>query len=310
MPGVKTPRSSIPVPTGAARTIIVTRPREQAQGWVARLQANGLSAAAVPLLAIEPTDQPQGLREALIGGEPPLLVFFVSPSAVQHFFDQVFMPAGEPAVEPSFQPFVQPPAERAPAATAWPSTVWAAAPGPGTAQALLARGVTPSRVIQPPADAAQFDSEAVWPQIRSLPLAGRRVLIVRGQGGREWLADRLASAGAKVECLTAYRRGPPQLNTAEWHTLEQAWRAPDRALWLWTSGEALGHLPALIDQLAKRLDGPSAAQWLGQVQGLATHPRILEQARHLGFVRAQACEPSLEGIVSACAAYNPLHREP
>ncbi len=94
----------------------------------------------------------------------------------------------------------------------WPAATRAWSPGPGTTQALVAAGVPAERVDAPPADAAQFDSEALWPVIAPQLQAGLRVLLVRGAGadgrpaGRDWLARQLQQAGARVDTVVAYAR--------------------------------------------------------------------------------------------------------
>ena len=65
------------------------------------------------------------------------------------------------------------------------------------------------RIVSPAVDAAQFDSEALWERLRSRDWNGARVLVVRGDGGRDWLADRLRDAGATVATVGAYRRIAP-----------------------------------------------------------------------------------------------------
>lgn len=244
--------------------VLVTRPQPQADEWVGRLRDAGFDAAALPLLGIRAADDAAPVDaawRALATGAPAMLVF-VSPNAVERFF------------------------ARRPAGATWPARVTAAAPGPGTAQALRSHGVPPGCVVQPAADAPQFDSEALWSRLCGRDWRGARVLIVRGDGGRDWLAETLRAAGAEVAFVQAYRRGAPRPTAAERALLAQALAAPGEHLWLFSSSEAVGHLRALA---------PHAAWW--GAAALCSHPRIADAARALGVGRVHEVRPAFDAVV-------------
>ncbi len=271
--------------------LLVTRPREQARDWVSRLQAAGVPAAAVPLLGIAAADSEtdrMALEQAWVQLPRCRAVMFVSPNAVSGFFDAASTSA---ATAGTGKP------------RSWPAHTWAVAPGPGTAAALEARGLAASQIVQPPADAPQFDSESLWPALATQEWAGQDVLVVRGEGGREWLIQRWQQAGARVHTVVAYRRGAPVLQEPEVQHLRWAVAHPQQALWLWSSSEALEHLAPLVQAHA-----PEAlrAGWAAQARGLATHERIVEQARALGFSQVVPCRADLRSVV---AAYNDQHRD-
>ena len=260
--------------------LLVTRPREQAQEWVARLLEAGVQACAVPLLGIEAATteaERAALRQAWAQLPACRAVMFVSPNAVSGFFASA----------------------RAP----WPSHTWAVAPGPGTAAALVAQGLAPAQIVQPPADAQQFDSESLWPELARHDWVGQAVLVVRGEGGRDWLIQRWQEAGARVHTVVAYRRGAPVMLEEESQRLRWAVAHPQRAWWLWSSSEAMEHLAPLVRSQVPDCNWPA---WVSQAQGLATHPRILEQAQSLGFAKVRACRADLASVV---AAYNQQHRD-
>ncbi|NML14049.1 uroporphyrinogen-III synthase [Azohydromonas sp. G-1-1-14] len=245
--------------------VLVTRPQPQADEWVRRLRGAGFDAAALPLLHIDAV-APGPLRDAWqeLAGASIDAVMFVSPNAVSRFF-----------------------AAR-PAGLAWPASVWAAAPGPGTAQALVDAGVPAERVLQPDAASERFDSESLWAHMQSLPWAGRRVRVVRGEGGRDWLAQRLLEAGARVDFLQAYGRGAPRLDAAQQALLHEALSRAPHFIWLFSSSEAVGHLPALAP----------GADW-SRSQALASHPRIAQAARELGIGRVDAVSPAFDAVCAA-----------
>lgn len=249
-------------PSVTAPTIVVTRPEPQASEWVHGLQLLGQAATAFPLLQIEP-DPAVATAWSVVPQQAA--VFFVSPAAVAAFFDA--------CPEPHLP---------------WPAGVVAAAPGPGTARLLEARGVPAALIVSPPPTAAQFDSEALWPLLAVRAWQGQSVLVVRGQGGRDWLAQQWAAAGARVLQCSAYRRSAPVLTPEQQATLQGLVSQPAAVCWLFSSSEAVAHLQAL----APGIDWASA-------QAIATHPRIAEAAQAIGFRRVHRCTPQ-PAAVCAC----------
>lgn len=250
--------------------VIVTRPAAQAAGWVERLHALGCEAVALPLIGIEPLADPAPLaavwREAL---PQAALAMFVSANAVEQFF-----------------------AAR-PAGAGWPAACDAGSTGPGTSAALRAAGVPAAQLVEPPADAPRFDSEALWARLAHRDWRGRRVLVVRGEDGRDWFAQTAAAAGAQVAFVTAYRRRPPQPTPAEAAVLACAQAAPQAHLWSFSSSEALGHLRALAP----------AADWAA-ARAVASHPRIAAAARAAGFGQVHEAPPDPSAVAALAAAYN------
>jgi len=252
-----------------ALRLLVTRPQPQADAWVERLRAQGIDALALPLLAIEPVVDLSELHSAWQELPRYALTMFVSPNAVSHFF------AARPA---EF------------AAHAWPAGTRAGATGPGTLQALQLAGVPAALCVAPPADASQFDSAALWAQLEGERWAGREVLVLRGDGGRDEFAAQLRAAGAAVHFTQAYRRGPAQPAAAERALLDRAIAEPALHLWWLSSAEAVGYL----DRLAPH------AVWRG-ARALASHPRIAARARELGFGQVFEAPPTLEGVRASLA---------
>ncbi|MGM3273870.1 fused uroporphyrinogen-III synthase HemD/membrane protein HemX [Ralstonia sp. 24A2] len=244
-------------PSAEPPVVVVTRPRVQAPMLVTALERHGLRTHQFPLLDIAPTPNLDDLRAAL--GDPSryALVVFVSPNAVQQAF--AAMPEG-------FR---------------WPQEVPVAVVGPASAQALATHGVAPPayRVIKPDthADDARQDSEALYARLDVPSLRGREVLIVRGNGGREWLADQLREAGVSVRTVEAYRRSVPVPDMAAWVALRAV--LAGRHAWTLTSSEAVRNL----DDLARANLTPAEVNALHGAPCFAPHARIVEQAESLGF---------------------------
>lgn len=246
-------------------TVVITRPRAQAEPLAARLAALGVDARIFPLLEVQPlaagSAQEAELKAALGRLADFALVAFVSPNAIDAAFAHI---------------------------VAWPAGVIAAVVGDSSRQALASHGVTDANAsVASPTDPERTDSETLL-QVLDLPaLRGKKALIVRAETGRELLADRLRDAGVEVEQVTAYRRGAPALDhalRAELLSLVEA-----GAAWVITSSEALRNLQAML-QAAESGAGASsglrnASVWrtMQQQTLIIPHPRIAETAQALGF---------------------------
>ena len=243
--------------------MVITRPADEAGPWQAGLQAQGVDTLMLPLIEVAAlADTPY----------PPLTnfsaVMWVSGNAVRFFLPRVVAD--------------------------WPAHLRCWAPGPGTAQALRAGGIAHTLIDAPAADAAQFDSEALWAVVAPQVKAGQRVLLVRGRSegagtassGREWLLQQCEAAGAQVHPLPVYERRCPRWSAAQ--TAQAAQAARDGSVWLFSSGEAVGHLSRLMPNQDWR-DTPA----------VATHPRIAEVLALTGFVRVRTVRPTLDAVREA-----------
>lgn len=235
--------------------LVLTAPQAQQARWRQGLEARGVVVAGLPLIAIGPPADPAAVAKAWeLLCQAPRLAVFVSPSAV------AALDAGG-----------------APGWADWPPATWAACVGPGTAQALRERGVV--RLLSPPPDSERFESEALWPLLEQLGgWAGAQVLLLRGDGGREWLAEQLTEQGAHVKALSVYRRQPP-CQEGEWARQAQA-LACGPALWLLTSTQSLEN-------------GLQMGVLRPGMTVLASHPRIAAAAASAGLrVRELRADPS------------------
>ncbi|WP_422649207.1 fused uroporphyrinogen-III synthase HemD/membrane protein HemX [Cupriavidus sp. H18C1] len=278
-------------------TVVVTRPAGQSRQLTEALQAAGLDVLSFPLLAIGPAADDGPLRAALARLPAFALVVFVSPNAIAYALDALALAQGGAAL--------------------WPESVPVAVVGPASVAALAERGIAAPRhrVISPagangsapdidPAE-TRFDSEALWAQLDVPSLAGREVLIVRGNGGRDWLGDKLREAGAIVLAVEAYRRTMPVPGSMQWQAVRDGLKpgaAPQA--WLLTSSEAVRNL----DQLARDNLSPQEDAALREVQCIAPHARIAEQAAALGFTRVLLAAPGDEGLQAACLRWAEPYR--
>ena len=236
------------------------------------LRKHGFEAHAIPLIDILPAADPAPLHEAWRGLAFTSLAMFVSANAVQHFF--VHKPAG----------------------LDWPVTALAASTGPGTTAALQRVGLRAAMIVEP-LPGAGYDSEALWARLQSRDWKGARVLVVRGEDGREWLTDRFREAGAEVRAVAAYRRVAPQLDAATQLVLAEAIAHPRRFCWFFTSSEAIGHLAGLAP----------AANW-SRTRALVTHLRIAQAARAAGFGDVLLVDPQPQSVAATMRQIQHLPR--
>lgn len=269
-------------PLAMKPTLVVTRPEPQCTAWVARFQALGQPARALPLLRIETVPEfAPAVAAAWAGLAARRLVMFVSPNAVERFFADVSETSGP----------------------IWPPSVLAGATGPGTVAALRAYGVPEVAIAAPAPDARQFDADTLWRDTLSrLDWQGAAVLIVRGEAGRDWLAQTLRTHGAEVEMLAAYRQAAPLWRADECAALAELLAAPTRHVWLFSSSQAVQHLRAHLAA------DPSAWAAACRVPALATHPRIAETAVSAGLAQVRQVRPELDQLVTALQ--NPLDTMP
>jgi len=262
--------------------VVVTRPEPEASAWVEVLRTQGWAAQAWPLLHIGDPQEP-ALRHALAHWRlhwPACdAVMFVSGSAVQRFMASAERTGPPPDSTTRF---------------------WS--PGPGTARVLAhvlqTLGLPADRIDSPPSDAAQFDSEHLWPVVRSQVGPGKRILVVRGRSdgqadaaegglaghGREWLIARCREAGALVDVCVAYERRPAVFDTPALQRL--AGLSAPGSVWLLSASEAVAALPGR----AVGID------WSGAC-AVVTHPRIAEAAQALGFGRVVQARPVLPEVL-------------
>lgn len=250
----------------AGRTIVVTRPLAQAAPLADAIAAAGGEPLVFPLLEIAPAADPQPLIAAAARLDEYALAVFISPNAVDYSLPLLL-------------------ADRA-----WPAGVQPAAVGQGTVRALAAQGVAGG--IAP---TERFDSEALLelPPLAADRVAGRRVAIFRGDGGRELLADTLRARGAHVDCIPCYQRRGPSGGAAP---LLAAWRAGRLDAFTVSSSEGLRYLVDLLDD-----DG---RERLRQTPVFVPHARIAETAAALGLRRVVLTGGADAGILTGLFAYN------
>ncbi|NHQ87176.1 uroporphyrinogen-III synthase [Iodobacter sp. HSC-16F04] len=232
----------------------VTRPRQQAADLIALLQAAGAEVLPLPLLEIAPPDDPAPLQAALAQIEQFDLAVFISPSALDAIFAHLPAP--------------------------WPKNLPVAVVGPGSERRASALGV--QDIICP---AVQFDSEGLLQETRMQFLAGKKLVIFRGNGGRELLPKALQERGALLTIITAYQRQPPRFDPE--HLNAQLSSGCDGIVI--SSSEAAQHL--------FQLAGGKALQALQSRIYFVPHPRIAQTLIALGAKQIELTNAGDSGIL-------------
>ena len=216
------------------RGVVVTRPRDLSRAFASRIEAAGGRAVVFPALEIHRLAPPAALRRLAEYDR----VIFVSPTAVT-----VAAPHAVGLGEARL-----------------------AAVGSGTRQALEHHGG--GRVLAP---AAGGDSEALLALPELAIMAGQRVLIVRGEGGRALLGDTLASRGAQVEYAECYKRTLPLADPAP--LLAQWARGEVHAVTLFSADSAANFV---------RLVGDAGMHLLHETPVFVPHERVARAATQQG----------------------------
>ncbi len=243
----------------AGRGIVVTRPAQQAGPLSGRIRAAGGEAILFPVLEIIDTPDLQPLIDAIARLDDYQLAVFISPNAVVRALKQVV------------------------ARRNWPASLRVAAIGKGSVRELERFGIT--GVMAPD---RQFDSEHLLalPELQSV--TGQRVVIFRGDGGRELLGDTLTARGARVDYVECYRRARPQTAATP---LLAAWDANALHAVTITSSEGMRNLYQMV--------GESGRTRLCATPLFAPHPRIAAVARELGCSRVIDTAPGDDGLMEA-----------
>jgi len=247
----------------AGRGIVVTRPAHQAQPLAALIRAAGGNPILFPVLEILDAGDLKPLNELIDRLDDFDLAIFISPNAVNKAMNLIT------------------------ARRALPPGLKVAAIGRGSIRELRHFGVTDALV--PP---ARFDSEALLELPALKDVAGKHVVIFRGDGGRELLGDTLTARGARVEYAECYRRGKPDLDTAP---LMKAWARNELHAITVTSSEGLRNLFDMIGKLGQT--------WLRKTPLFAPHPRIAATARELGLAVVIETGPGDEGLIAQLEQY-------
>jgi len=200
--------------------VLVTRPEHQAHHLCQLIEAEGGAAVRYPALVIKPRPDRAAVRAAIGPADRYDLVVFISGNSVRFGADFLDHRHDLPV----------------------------AALGQATAAALNAAGY---RVSLMPSEGS--DSEALLAMPQLAHMGGQRVLIVRGSGGRELLAEVLTARGAQVQYAEVYTREPARPSAELQFEIEQLWRQGGIRAYAATSVELLEALVGIVTPRSREL---------------------------------------------------------
>ncbi len=254
--------------------IAITRPIDQAKKLSALITEVGGTPILFPLIAITPLDDYSQFEAVISDIKDYDWAIFISSNAVQNGMPRL-VKAG---VAPSLK---------------------FAAIGPVTASELQSFGVkdvlTPlSHVQDGDKSKVRFDSESLLALPEMTNVFSKKILIVRGVGGRDVLAETLKARGAQVTFAECYQRINPQTDC---NLLAQLYAEKKLHSIVVTSSEAMRHL----------LDLAGNADWLHNVTLFVNHPRIAELLLPLGLkvlvAEAPGDEAMLVSLTQTCLQF-------
>jgi uroporphyrinogen-III synthase len=237
--------------------VLVTRPAGQAERLCRMIDAAGGEAFCLPAIDIlEPVDS-YNLESVVAALANYDLAVFISANAVTRGLDYISA-HGE-----------------------WPTHVRIATVGVSSAEALVPYGLAADLVPE-----HNFSSEGLLALDDLQDMRSKRVVIFRGNGGREYLRDALVERGAEVDYVEVYRRACPLVDPQE---IMPYWQPGALDVITITSNETLQNLFDMA--------GVEGQPQLREIPLLVVGERQAALAQQLGFIR----QPSLAEHASDAA---------
>lgn len=243
--------------------IVVTRPKEQAENLAQLISAAGGRPILFPVLEILDVSDLNPLHQVIKELDQYHAAIFISPTAVSKAMNLIK------------------------AQRDWPQQLPVFAVGRGSKKALEHFGV--DKVQIPP---ARSDSEALLELPELQNMQNKRVVIFRGDGGREVLGDELIKRGAQLTYAECYRRSKPNVAAG---ALLYHWARNELDAVTVTSSEGLHNLFDLVGKLGQ--------QWLKKTPVFVTHPRVAAIAQELGLEKVVVTEPEDQGLLTGLEAW-------
>ena len=230
--------------------VLVTRPAHQAEPFCALINEAGGTPIRFPTLEIGPPTDPTRADALLDALDDFDWAIFISPNAVNWGL------------------------ERARRFGGLPPSLGIAAVGASTGRALTVAGHPPAVVPN-----KSFDTEALLADPALGSVAGKRILIVRGQGGRPLLGDELRERGARVDYAEVYQRRRPTTDPAP---LLARWSRGEVDVAVITSLEGLDNLRAML--------GADGEPLLAATPMIIVGDRMAAGLRDVGYIEGARAE--------------------
>lgn len=248
--------------------VLITRPLEQAREWERELRGLGADTALLPVMSIEPVSEPaelQRVKERMMALADYQKVVFVSRNAVQHAWEWI----------DRYWPQL-------------PAHIRYFAVGSATASAASEYGLH----VEAAGEAMNSEALLRLPALQSV--AHEKILICRGRGGRDFLAENLRARGAQVDFCELYHRRLPEAARGQLADFLRTRQHSEAELVLAAhSGESLENLNRLIGDLSVGDQALLRGSYL-----LVPGERAADLARSLGFDRVIAALNATDAVMT------------
>ncbi len=243
--------------------VLTTRPADQATDFIAAMQAAGGEAISFPTLQITAMPTPSPVDAVLDELAEFDLAIFISANAAQFGLERIEA-RGE----------------------TWPNKLHVASVGLATKRELEHRGLTVDLIPE-----TRFDSEGLLELPELQAVDGVRIVIFRGVGGRETLANTLRKRGAEVEYAECYTRTKPE---ADFAPIQKLLDTDQLHAAIVTSADGLDNL---IELAGSKGTAALRQRWL-----ITPSERAQKHALELGFRNVAIAQPPSDAQVLATLA--------
>jgi len=241
--------------------VVVTRPAHQAEHLCQLIEQAGGTAIRLPVIEIAAPNDIQTAQDKLSQLENFSIAIFTSANAADGLFQ---------LAPPTFK---------------WPSQLQVAAIGKRTASCLKAHTIAVNIIPD-----QGFNSESLLQSAVMNSVAGKKIIICKGEGGRMLLADSLTQRGAHIETVDLYQRKRPNEGL---RNIQRAGKSGSIDLFVVTSNEGLQNLFEMATE--------NEREWLLTTPLVVISERTAQLAKTLGFSHKPvvADEASDEGLLNS-----------
>ena len=251
------------------KKIVITRPKEQAKGFVKALSLLGAECIEFPTIELAPPESWDALDHAIESITGYQWLVFTSVNGVKYFLRRLELSGRD---------------------VRYLKGLKIAAIGPKTAGIWYDMGIRPD--LMP----AEYRAEAVAVCFKKHGIKGEKILIPRAARAREILPDELRNMGAEVDVVPVYRTMKPDSDTSRVRDLLIK-KAIDMVTF--TSSSTVENFADMFEK-----DGRDLQEWMTGVAVACIGPVTAGTARQNGFsVSLVAAEYTTEGLIDSIVQY-------
>ncbi len=251
----------------AGKTILITRAREQSEGFAALLRKLGAEVIEFPTIEIVPPLSWKELDRAISRLRTYDWIIFTSANGVIFFWQRLREKGKSNRFPPSLQ---------------------VCAIGPATANQLKERGASVHHIP------AEFIAESILEGFQKMAIKGKRILLARPKKARDILPRGLRKLGVEVDVVEVYRTVKPKGGSKK---LSELLRDRKIDVIAFTSSSTVNHFAELLEKedLQKLLKGVAIA---------SIGPVTAKTAKEWGLkVQIQPKQYTIPGLTQAIAQY-------